>query len=221
MTDEQDRTLARTDEDRSPERLVPEIVLNRRRRYVLYYLSERSDPIPLDDLAVQVAAWERSTTPDEVTITSGVTTTHADSVASSLRRSHIPYLEARGFVTYDSRGDRVIGQVDDPAVELLVANDPRSRVAWHKVYLALTVVSSLLLGLTQAGVPPFGELRPLATATLIVALFAAASVGYWYDVYRWRRRAEENPPDFLVSMDEELPYEDGEGGENGKDGENG
>lgn len=208
MANEPDRTFARTDEDRSPERLVAEVLLNRRRRYVLSYLSKRPGPVSLGYLARQVAAWECSTTPDEVTAA------HGESVYSSIRRSHLPYLEGRGFVTYDSHSDRVIGQVDDPTVELYVANDPRTTVAWHKVYLVLTVVSTVLLGLMQVGVPPFGELRPLTTAALIVALYAAVSVGCWYDVYRWRRRTEENPPDFLVSVDEELPNE---GRESGRD----
>lgn len=218
MTTEPDRTLARTDEDRSPERLVPEVVLNPRRRYVLYYLSERSGPVSVADLARQVAAWERSTTPDEVTISDELTTVHEESVYSSIRGNHLPYLEARGLVTYDSHGDRVTGQVDDPTVELYVANDPRTTVAWHKVYLLVTAVSTVLLGLTQVGVPPFGDLRPLTAAALIVALFAAVSIGYWYDVYRWRRQNEEDPPDFLVSVDEELPYEEGEDDRNEGEG---
>lgn len=212
MATETDRTLARTDDDRSLDRLVAEIVLNRRRRYVLYYLSERSEPVSVADLALQVAAWERSTTPDEVA------TAHEESVYSSISRSHLPYLEAQGLVTYDGHVDRVTGRVDDPTVELYVANDPRTAVSWHKVYLALTAISTLLLGVTEAGIPPFGDLRPLVTATLIVTLFAAASVAYWYDVYRWRRRTEEDPPDFLVSIDEEVPDE--EGAEDGKDDHN-
>jgi hypothetical protein len=202
MANQPDRTLGRVDEDPSPEQLVTEVLLNRRRRHVLYYVAERSGPVSLEDLALQVAAWERSTTPEEVTAA------HAESVSASLRRDHLSYLEARDFVTYDSHTDRVVGHLDDPTVEFYVANDPRTMIAWHKVYLVLTVVSTVLLGLTQVGVPPFRELRPLTTAALIVALYAVASVVYWYDVYRWRRRNENKPPDFLLSVDEELP--DGE-----------
>lgn len=225
MAKEQDRTLARNDATVSPERLVAEVVLNRRRRYALYYVSGQSGPVSVEDLAVQVAAWERAATldgrtpegsmdgvtPDEGTTDDEVltdeTTAHDESVYASLRQYHLPYLESRGFVTYDSHGDRVTGNVDDPTVELFVTNDPRTTIAWHRVYLALTAVSALLLGLAQVGVPPLGGLRPLTVAALIVAMFAVASVGHWYDVRRSRRRNEEEPPDFLVSLEEELPTE--------------
>jgi hypothetical protein len=34
-----------------------------------------------------------------------------------------------------------------------------------------------------------------------------ASLAYWYDVRRWRRRSDDEPPDFLVSLGEEIPFE--------------
>lgn len=195
-----DRTLARRDSPPCPERLVAEVLLNRRRRYVLYYLSERSDPVPVEDLAAQVTAWERATAPDDAP-------TCAETIRSSIRRTHLPYLEARDLVTYDRRTDRVTARIDDPTVKLFAANHPRTTIAWHKLYLVLTAVSTVILGLAQVGVPLLGDLQPVAVAGLIVALFAAASVAHWVDAYRWRRRNEENPPDFLVSVEDDLPDE--------------
>lgn len=104
-------------------------------------------------------------------------------------------------------------------------NDPRTTVAWHKVYLALTVLSTVLVGVTQVGVPPLDDIGPHAAAALVVALFAIASLAYWYDVRRWRRRNEDELPDFLGSLGEEIPFEEqdanGTGEENGTDGGNG
>jgi hypothetical protein len=71
---------------------------------------------------------------------------------------------------------------------------------------------------------PFDDLGPVGAAGVIVALFAAASLTYWYDVRRWRRRNRDEPPDFLVSLDEEIPFEERkENGnrETGRDDENG
>ncbi len=97
----------------------------------------------------------------------------------------------------------------------------RTRVAWHRVYLALTAISTVLLALVLADVPPFGDLRPVAAGALIVALFAAASVAHWYDASLARRRAEEGPPDFPAPLDEEVRYrdesEDGEDGDEGRE----
>ncbi|NEU56373.1 hypothetical protein [Halorussus sp. MSC15.2] len=93
-----------------------------------------------------------------------------------------------------------------------------TRVAWYKVYLALTAFSTGLLGLVLYDVPPFGGLTPVAVSALIVALFAVASVGYWYDVSRGRR-SEETPPNFLRTLDEEVDYrEEEDRGEESEEG---
>jgi hypothetical protein len=224
MADHSNRTLARTDEDPLPERLVAEVVLNRRRRYALYYLSEHPNPVPVEDLAAQVAAWERATTaPDEDAPDKSISE-HVELVATSLRENHLPHLDGLDLVAYDDRDDRVTGRIEDPTVELYLTNDPRTTVAWYRMYLVLTVVSTVVIGLTQVGIPPFDDLGPVGAAGVIVALFAAASLTYWYDVRRWRRRNRDEPPDFLVSLDEEIPFEERkENGnrETGRDDENG
>ncbi|WP_137287360.1 DUF202 domain-containing protein [Halorussus salinisoli] len=100
-----------------------------------------------------------------------------------------------------------------------MAREPRrTRVAWPKVYLALTALSIGLLGLARYDVPPFDGLPPVAVAALIVALFAVASLSHWYDIHRWRRRNEDAPPDFLATLDEEIEYREDEESE-GNDAE--
>jgi hypothetical protein len=99
-------------------------------------------------------------------------------------------------------------RVEDPTVTVFLANDPRTTVAWYKLYFALTAVSAVFVGLVRLDVPPFDRVGPLAVAALVVGLFAIASVGYWYDVYRWRRRSEDTPPDFLVTLEADVPLED-------------
>lgn len=205
-----DDSATQTDDHRQ-ERFVTDVLLSRRRRYALYYLHEHSGPVSLDALAVQVAAWERATTPNEVTAE------RVESVYTALRETHVPYFEAHDLVAYDCQDNCVVGQVDDPTVELYVRNDPRTTIPWYRVYLALTVVSTVLLGLAQADVSSLGALSPIAMAALIVVIFAMASVAHWYDVFRWRRRTEEEPPDFVVSVDEEVPYEEREEREDRED----
>lgn len=90
----------------------------------------------------------------------------------------------------------------------------RTQVAWHKVFLALSALSTALLGLAMYDVPPFGDLTPVGVSALVVALFAAASVAYWYDLRRRRRRTEDAPPDLRETLGEEVSYR-----ENGIDGE--
>jgi hypothetical protein len=202
MNSERNRTPTRTVASRSRERFVTGVVLNQRRRYALHHLYESSGPVAVEDLARQVAAWEGLTTPDEVS------SERVESVRSSLRRTHIPYLAESGFVAYDDCRDVVRGRVEDPHVAVFLANDPRTTVSWYRVYLALTAVSALVVGLARFDVPPFDRVGPIAVAALVVGLFAVASVGCWYDVYRWRRRTEDTPPDFLVTLEADVPLEE-------------
>lgn len=204
MDSKRNRTPTRPVAPRSQERFVTGVVLNRRRRYALYHVHESSGPVVLEDLARQVAAWERATTPDEVA------SEHAESVRSSLRRAHLPYLAELGFIAYDDRRDLVAGQVEDPEIAVFLANDPRTMVTWYKVYLALTAASAVLLGLVWLDTPPFDQISPIAAAALVVGLFTVASLGYWYDVYRWRRQTEDTPPDFLVTLEEDVSLEEQE-----------
>jgi hypothetical protein len=211
MDPERNRTPTRPVAGRSRDRFVAGVVLDERRRYALYYLHESSGPVELDDLAEQVAAWERETTPD------AVARNHVESVRSSLRRSHLPYLADRGLVTYDDRRRVATGHVEDPEIAMFLSNDPRTEVSWYRVYLALTALSAALVGLVWLDVSPFDRIGPVAAAALVVGLFALASVGYWYDVRRWRRRSEDTPPDFLVSLERDVGFDRGNDEESEED----
>lgn len=204
MDRERNQVQTRRNSPHSREQFFTGVVLNRRRRYALYHLYESSGPVALEDLARQVAAWERVTTPEEVACE------YAESVRSSLRRTHLPYLAESGFVAYDDCRDVVAGRVEDPEVAVFLANDPRTTVTWYRVYLALTAVSAVLLGLVWLDMPPFDRISPIVAAALVVGLFTIASLAYWYDVYRWRRQTEDRPPDFLVTLEEDVPLEAGE-----------
>ncbi|WP_049924774.1 DUF7344 domain-containing protein [Halopiger djelfimassiliensis] len=73
-----------------------------RRRYVLYYLLD-TERATADELARQIAAWERNTSLDS--IADDVTTT----VLTSLVHNHLPRLASHGIIEYDAqRGDVVV-----------------------------------------------------------------------------------------------------------------
>jgi hypothetical protein len=186
---------------RLSDRAVREAVLHPRRRYALYYLRERSAPVAVEELAGQVAAWERRERGGE---RDRGTTGERAAVVSSLRRHHVPYLAERGIVSYDPERDRVAYDTDDSTLALWLANDPRTSVRWHRIYLGLTALSVALLALVRFGVGPLAAVPPIAVAGVVVVLFGAASVVHWYDVHRWRRDAAGEPPDFLVTLGENV-----------------
>lgn len=94
-----------------------------RRRYVLYYLRDH-ERAETDDLATQLAAWERDVPVAEVS------TEEANRVRTSLVHSHLPKLDDYGFVDYDPRSESVCytyppGLLDD-ALELAAALEDHS-----------------------------------------------------------------------------------------------
>ncbi|MUV56527.1 hypothetical protein [Halogeometricum sp. CBA1124] len=77
------------------------ILSNRRRRFVLYFLSDVRGPVGREELARRVATWEAGVDIDEATSEQVTRTT------VSLDHAHLPRLEDDGVVTYDREADVV------------------------------------------------------------------------------------------------------------------
>lgn len=184
--------------DQAVERVIAEAIHNTRRRYALYYLHKQSGPVELPELVRQVASWESCRRPDEVP------EALRKSVYSSLQQTHLPYLEERGLVVFDRETNEVECQLKNSQLDLCLAADPRTTVRWYRVYLLLATVGGLLLGAMWAGVQPFARVQPVALTGILVGSFMVASGVHWYDVYRWRRRMDEMPPDFFISINRDT-----------------
>ncbi|WP_238709596.1 DUF7344 domain-containing protein [Natronorubrum halophilum] len=89
-----------------------------RRRYVLYYFLD-NDHANIEELSLQIVAWERHVSVD------GVSEEQTQRLTSSLIHTHIPLLADHGLVDYDSRtGDIIIA--DGFADIRVTANRARS-----------------------------------------------------------------------------------------------
>jgi hypothetical protein len=94
------------------------LLQNSRRRAVVRYLRGREGPVPMRDVAEQVAAWEHDTT------VSGLSSDERQRVYVALYQSHLDALADAGVIEYDKpRGvieprpllDRVAAYIDRPA----------------------------------------------------------------------------------------------------------
>lgn len=72
-----------------------EVLADRRRRYLLYYLRAREGPVPLPVASRYVAAWERDVSPGSVT------SEQCQRAYLDLYHAHVPFLEERDVVSYD------------------------------------------------------------------------------------------------------------------------
>jgi len=163
--------------------LVFDILSSPRRRYVLYYLRTVGEPIPLNDLAEHVAAWENETTVEELS------DQERKRVYVSLYQTHIPKLDSVGIVDYDQQSGLVsltnkVHRIDDYLTE------SSSPIPWQQFYLALALISAVMLGLVWFDVGIFGQIPALVVGIVITTGFAiSASAHYLY----WRSRRQQVP----------------------------
>lgn len=148
-----------------------ESLQNPRRRWALRYLGERDGPVPVGELADQIAAWEGRI--DVADIRSGA----RKSVYNSLTQTHLPHLADRGFIEYDRRVGTVelAPDADKLAPHLPVA--PTIEDRWGGIVLATTVVAGIIALANWLGV--FGPtIEPMALNVAIIGLFLAVSLAY-------------------------------------------
>lgn len=182
-------------EDRSSgisEKTIIEAIRNQRRRYALYYLYTQYGSVDLDELVTQVAAWETCSPPEEVR------SSQRRSVYTSLYQTHLPRLEKNGLVNFDRDRNRVEDYLGETGFRLLLHDNSHTTIAWYRVYLVLSVGSAVLFGLFHFHVSSVGVLPLRAAVGTVLVLFTLVSVLHWYDVYRWRCRTENMPPDYYV-----------------------
>lgn len=151
------------------------LLQTRRRRDALRYLRTRDDPVPLRDLAEQIAAWEHGTTVENL---------HSDQrqrVYISLYQTHLPKLDARGIVDYDKDRGTIastpLTSQFDPyltGLEGSTSDDP-----WPYRYAGAGGCCVLVLGLVGSGV---ASVPWVGVAVLTVVVFAAVTAAHAYSV---------------------------------------
>lgn len=103
---------------------ILELLANRRRRYLLYALRGREDPIELSTLAEQIAGWEHDVPPEEVA------KNEYKSVYVSSVQCHVPKLADAGVVDHDEDNHTVIlGENFDqlePYLRVVVQDEPEN-----------------------------------------------------------------------------------------------
>ncbi|WP_254522665.1 DUF7344 domain-containing protein [Natrinema caseinilyticum] len=103
---------------------ILELLANRRRRYLLYALRGREDPIELSTLAETVAGWEHDVPPDEVA------KNEYKSVYVSSVQCHVPKLDDAGVVDHDEDNHTVVlaDNFDqlEPYLRIVVKDEPEN-----------------------------------------------------------------------------------------------
>ncbi|MCU4751849.1 hypothetical protein OB919_07615 [Halobacteria archaeon AArc-curdl1] len=109
--------------------VILELLANRRRRYLLYALRGRDEPIELSKLAEQVAGWEHDVPPDEVA------QNEYKSVYVSSVQCHVPKLADAGVVDHDDENHTVVladkfSQLE-PYLQVVVKDEPENSTLYE------------------------------------------------------------------------------------------
>jgi DNA-binding transcriptional ArsR family regulator len=126
-----------SDEELSQDTLFS-LLSNPRRRFALQYLNRVDGPVTLRDLAVEAAAWENETDPDNLT------DQQRKRVQVSLYQTHIPALEDAGIIEYDRDSGEITLTNRASDLNVYLHGDIEDQRRWEIYYLALAVAGVIL-----------------------------------------------------------------------------
>lgn len=163
-----------------------DLLSNSRRRMVLFYLREHGGEMSPTDLAEEVAAIENEVDVDELNYK------QRKRVYVSLHQTHLPRLADAGVVHYDKDEGVVRLTEDADVIDSYLTVTADSEYPWHKHYLSLAAISSVLLLSEFIGVPVVDAIPVIAIGAAVTLTFGVSAV---VQFVLGRRRREEPPPE--------------------------
>lgn len=165
---------------------------NRRRRYVLHYMKQHTDAVPMRDISEQLAAWENG-------VEAGtVNPRQRKRIYTALHQTHLPKMDRLGIVDYDrNRGTvRITDSLDQFDIYFGLTHE--RDLPWSQLYLGLGAVATTLAVCVWLSVWPLGLLPDIAYAMLVSGVFLAVS---GYHVFNDRQRflgESGEPPEIVI-----------------------
>ena len=147
---------------------VYDILSNARRRFVIYFLRDRREPVELSELSDRVAAWENDVPVEELT------DQQVKRVYVSLYQTHIPKLEDTGIVEYDSDSGVVSLTQEVSALDAYLPNEDGRETPWRAIYLGLAAVGLVVYGVATAAGGAISQSALNAVGFLVFLSFGAA-----------------------------------------------
>ncbi|WP_049985507.1 DUF7344 domain-containing protein [Halobellus rufus] len=146
-----------------------ETLSNRRRRYILHYLTQVDDPVTIRDLSRQIAAWENQIDARDVT------PKQRKRVYTALHQTHLPTMDRLGVVVYDRDRGTVAMTDHVKAFDIYLDVVPKDDIPWSQFYLVLGSVLSALVVVAALGFPPFSYVGGFGYALFVAGTLTVAS----------------------------------------------
>lgn len=166
-----------------------ELLSNRRRRYVIHALKRSAEPLRISELSARVAAWEKGVDPEEVNYK------HRRNVYTTLRRTHLPKLEAKDIVEIDEETSVVEPTPTLEDLDIYVEVLSTKEIPWSLYYIGLAGVALALLLAVATETPGFAALDPIDVGIFTATIFSVSSAAHYAIGRRARLGNTRKPPE--------------------------
>ncbi|MBX0323173.1 winged helix-turn-helix domain-containing protein [Halomicroarcula sp. F13] len=164
---------------------VFEVLSNSRRRFILATLRRRGSPISVSRLARLIGAHEDDVSPSEISAS------EEKRVYVSLYQSHIPKLEAAGFVEYDEEARSVMETPATAEIDRYLGPVPPA-VHWPRLNGIVSLAAGTTFLASAADVGVLTALSPYTVGGAVVLVLLSVTVAQYAD---HRRRSSARPPE--------------------------
>lgn len=151
-----------------------DVLSNRRRRYVVYFLKHATGPAELGPLATQIAAWENDESRAEVS------SIERKRVYTSLQQIHLPKMDDFGVLAFDKRSGTIEPTASLAEVTLDTDGPADESTSWAGYYLTLSALSLGLVAAIRLDLWPIVLIPDLAWMTSLVLSFLLVSTVQWH-----------------------------------------
>ncbi|MUW15476.1 hypothetical protein GJ633_13160 [Halorubrum sp. CBA1125] len=162
--------------DKLTETEIHDLLRNERRRQVIKHLQDTVGETTLRDLAETIAERETGESPAPKNI--------RNSVYNSLHQTHLPKLDSRGIVEYDSDRKTIRLTEDARSVDVYMEVVTPYGITWSEYYGTLGILSLFVVFAALIGVPVISRIDPVVWVSIFLFAFAA-SLGYQLWTDRW------------------------------------
>lgn len=142
-----------------------DVLSNRRRRHVAYFLKHVTQPVEIGTLATQIAAWETDKPMAEVT------RAERKRVYTSLQQVHLPKMDSVGLIRFETPSSLIEPTQLLANVDLDSGAPDSGEQTWHHYYGLLSLASIGLAGIAAANVGPMRLVPTIVPFGIVVTLF--------------------------------------------------
>lgn len=147
-----------------------DLLSNTRRRFVLHYLLGRDEPVSIQELSRQTAAWELETPPEDLS------SQEVKRVYVALYQTHVPKLEDAGVVEYDGDTGRVRLLSRARQCEPYLETATESQRPWYLYYGGLAVLSALFYLAVIGDIPGVSTINSFTAGIIVLAGFLGLTI---------------------------------------------